>query len=77
MSNLHHNNEEEHFPCCCHRPEYAYTDTLCPMCEELAEMDRLTREADIQAFEDACSQMTPEDWDADNDWLESAGWGEM
>jgi hypothetical protein len=47
------------------------------MCEELAEMDRLTREADIQAFEDACSQMTPEDWDADNDWLESAGWGEM
>ena len=23
------------------------------------------------------SSMTQEDWDADNDWLASAGWGEM
>ena len=30
-----------------------------------------------QAFEDAAVHMTPEDWDADNDWLASAGWGEM
>lgn len=29
------------------------------------------------SFEDAASHMTPEDWDADNDWLASAGWGEM
>lgn len=30
-----------------------------------------------QAFEDAASHMSQEDWDADNDWLASAGWGEM
>ena len=28
------NHEHEHFPCDCHRPEYAYTDSLCPLCEE-------------------------------------------
>lgn len=32
---------------------------------------------DNDAFADACGQMTREDWDADNDWLASAGWGEM
>jgi len=30
-----------------------------------------------QAFEDAVCHMSQEDWDADNAWLESAGWGEM
>ncbi len=78
-------NEFEHFPCDCHRPEYAYTDSLCPMCEEERERARETRmeqerrcdEADQQAFADACGSMTQEDWDADNDWLASAGWGEM
>lgn len=45
--------------------------------------ERLGREYDQealvnnQAFVDACTGMTPEDWDADNDWLASAGWGEM
>ena len=34
MCNTTHNHEHEHFPCDCHRPEYAYTDSLCPMCEE-------------------------------------------
>jgi hypothetical protein len=78
-------NEFEHFPCDCHRPEYAYTDSLCPMCEENAERERearrtqddASREADNQAFADAAGQMSREDWDADNDWLASAGWGEM
>ena len=78
-------NEFEHFPCDCHRPEYAYTDSLCPMCEDEAQRKREARveqerrcdEADQQAFADACGNMTPEDWDADNDWLASAGWGEM
>ena len=88
-------NEFEHFPCDCHRPEYAYTDSLCPMCEEEREREReearlrkmlrearpfadeASREADNQAFADACGSMTREDWDADNDWLASAGWGEM
>ena len=32
---------------------------------------------DNTAFADAAAQMTDEDWDADNDWLASAGWGEM
>jgi len=83
-------NEFEHFPCDCHRPEYAYTDSLCPMCEEEREREReskwhddreaqdaASREADNQAFADACGSMTQDDWDADNDWLASAGWGEM
>ena len=86
MTNLHHNHEDEHFPCSCHRPEYAYTDSLCPACEEEREREReakqeirenLESEADMQAFCDAAGQMTREDWDADNDWLASAGWGEM
>jgi hypothetical protein len=106
MTNMHHNNEDEHFPCSCHRPEHAYTDSLCPECEDAAERERearlceeareignalrakeladrdaafeeASREADMDAFADACGQMTREDWDADNDWLASAGWGEM
>jgi hypothetical protein len=78
-------NEFEHFPCDCHRPEHAYTDSLCPMCEEEREREReerkaqddAERDADNQAFSDAASRMSREDWDADNDWLASAGWGEM
>lgn len=100
MSTIIHNNEDEHFPCDCHSPQYAYTDSLCPMCEEQREkereakrggemaepeaepdpegdQDRAEREANNQAFADAASRMSREDWDADNDWLASAGWGEM
>ena len=83
------NHEHEHFPCDCHRPEHAYTDSLCPMCEEEREREReakrearkaqddAERDADNAAFGAACASMSPEDWDADNDWLASAGWGEM
>jgi hypothetical protein len=79
------NHEHEHFPCDCHRPEHAYTDSLCPMCVEQREREReerraqddAERDADNQAFSDAASRMSREDWDADNDWLASAGWGEM
>jgi hypothetical protein len=35
------------------------------------------RSPETQAFIDACLSMSQEDWDADNDWLASAGWGEM
>lgn len=83
------NHEHEHFPCDCHRPEYAYDDRPCPSCEEQEEREReakrearkaqddAERDADNQAFIDAASRMSREDWDADNDWLASAGWGEM
>jgi hypothetical protein len=65
-------------PCTCNSPINLETDSLCPACEEAREtMDDLSREADNQAFADACGNMTREDWDADNDWLASAGWGEM
>lgn len=94
MSNTTHNHEEEHFPCSCHRPEYAYDDRPCPACEEEQARQReaeweaeqeakeptledASRDADNDAFADAASRMTREDWDADNDWLASAGWGEM
>jgi hypothetical protein len=42
-------------------------------------LEREAQEAELnnQHFADACGQMTREDWDADNDWLASAGWGEM
>ena len=39
--------------------------------------DEFASDADRRAFEDAVCHMTQEDWDADNDWLASAGWGEM
>ena len=96
MTNMHHNHEDEHFPCDCHSPAYAYSDDPCPMCAERLEREREERrdaedeervedpaepvddpEADNTAFADACGMMTQEDWDADNDWLASAGWGEM
>jgi hypothetical protein len=44
---------------------------------EPTDDDDFTSDADRQAFEDACCSMSEEDWDADNDWLASAGWGEM
>jgi hypothetical protein len=53
------------------------------MCEEQREreerraQDDAERDADNDAFSDAASRMSREDWDADNDWLASAGWGEM
>ena len=87
-----HNHEHEHFPCECHRPEYAYDDRPCPSCEEQQEREREarrggehaepsfeeeSRQADNDAFADAARRMSREDWDADNDWLASAGWGEM
>lgn len=37
----------------------------------------LSTDADRRAFDDAVCHMSREDWDADNDWLASAGWGEM
>lgn len=39
--------------------------------------DDLASDADRLAFADAASHMSQDDWDADNDWLASAGWGEM
>jgi hypothetical protein len=87
-----HNHEHEHFPCECHRPEYAYDDRPCPSCQEQEEREREARRggehaepsfdeecrrADNDAFADAAGRMSREDWDADNDWLASAGWGEM
>jgi len=45
--------------------------------EERKAQDDAERDADNQAFSDAASRMSREDWDADNDWLASAGWGEM
>jgi len=39
--------------------------------------DDLASDADRRAFTDAAAHMSQEDWDADNDWLASAGWGEM
>ena len=49
---------------------------LCVSCEE--NLNALIDDRDDNdAFAAACDSMTPEDWDADNDWLASAGWGEM
>jgi hypothetical protein len=83
-----HTDSPDNFPCQCHLSQYAYEDALCPECEERerqleaqVETDALRAEAQAemnnQHFCDACDSMTQEDWDADNDWLASAGWGEM
>ncbi len=86
-----HTDSLDTFPCQCHLPQYAYTDDPCPECaaqedaerqlEAQVEMDALRAEAqaemDNQCFCDACDSMTQADWDADNDWLASSGWGEM
>lgn len=47
------------------------------MAEGNANPDEEPECCDNQYFADACGMMTQEDWDADNDWLASAGWGEM
>jgi len=39
--------------------------------------DALCLRSEQQAFEDAAAHMSQDDWDHDNAWLESAGWGEM
>lgn len=39
--------------------------------------ERSQKTPEQQAFTDAAAHMSQEDWDADNAWLESAGWGEM
>lgn len=85
-----HTDSADNFPCQCHLSQYAYTDDLCPECAEragdgpemrLAESNANPDEepecCDNQYFADACGMMTQDDWDADNDWLASAGWGEM
>ena len=41
------------------------------------EPEDFASDADRMAFNDAVCHMSQEDWDADNDWLASAGWGEM
>jgi hypothetical protein len=53
MCNTTHNHEDEHFPCFCHRAEYAYTDSLCPFCEEEQAREReARREEEIEALEE-------------------------
>ena len=79
-------------PCTCHLVEYTSTDTLCPACEEARqrrievrlakgsseeEPEYLDTPGSDDYFTDAASRMSRDDWDADNDWLASAGWGEM
>ena len=76
MCNTTPNDETPRTPCDCRSPQYAYTDDLCPACEE-ARVEQAERDLDNQYFADACGSMTQDDWDADNDWLASAGWGEM
>ena len=49
----------------------------CRSCAGDEAQDDAERDADNAAFGAACASMSPEDWDADNDWLASAGWGEM
>lgn len=44
---------------------------------EWLEREQQEAELNNQHFADACGSMTQDDWDADNDWLASAGWGEM
>ena len=71
-------------------PERDYDDFDMPGCEEYygeepemnladgnANPDEEPECCDNQYFADACGMMTQDDWDADNDWLASAGWGEM
>lgn len=47
------------------------------LAESNANPDEEPECCDNQYFADACGMMTQDDWDADNDWLASAGWGEM
>ena len=73
-------------------PERDYDDFDMPGCEEFygeepemnladgnANPDEEPETLDTPSADDYSyfSSMTQEDWDADNDWLASAGWGEM
>lgn len=75
MANPHHHHEG----CCagCGRIAPIDDTELCVSCTENLNALIDDRDADNDAFAAACDSMTPEDWDADNDWLASAGWGEM
>lgn len=57
----------------CGRKETPYHlkawDGLCQVCWETVTAH--------DTFSSAASSMTQEDWDHDNAWLASAGWGEM
>ncbi len=74
MSNPNHHEGE---CCACGRVAPIDATEMCVSCTE--EMNAVIdeRDANNDSFADACGQMTREDWDADNDWLASAGWGEM
>ena len=68
-----------HEGCCagCGRMAPIDDTELCVSCTENLNALIDERDADNDAFLTAVDMMTPEDWDADNDWLASAGWGEM
>jgi hypothetical protein len=68
-----HTDSPDNFPCQCHLSQYAYEDALCPECEERERQ----LEAQVEAEALRAEAMEERDWDADNDWLASAGWGEM
>jgi hypothetical protein len=62
----------------CHRSRRGFARPVGPSNERHTMTDPKTpKTPDQQAFEDAAAHMSQEDWDADNDWLASAGWGEM
>ena len=74
----------DNFPCQCHLSQYAYTDDPCPECEVRLAESNANPDEEPELLEEPgaedysyFSTMTQDDWDADNDWLASAGWGEM
>ena len=73
------NPNNHHEGCCagCGRMAPIDDTELCVSCTENLNALIDDRDADNDAFAAACDSMTPEDWDADNAWLASAGWGEM
>lgn len=71
-----HTDSLDTFPCQCHLPQYAYTDDPCPECAAQEEAERQL-EAQVEMDALRAEAMEERDWDADNDWLASAGWGEM
>jgi hypothetical protein len=71
----------DNFPCQCHLSQYAYTDDKCPECQERereVELNLANGNANPDEETEYCEEPYDGDsWDADNDWLASAGWGEM
>jgi hypothetical protein len=63
----------------CHRVRCGLARTCGPSHERhiMTDPKTKTKTPEQQAFDDAVVHMSQEDWDADNDWLASAGWGEM